>query len=110
MSKYLKMGHISNAILFKDFILCTKVQPNKVHSTTEVTIITVKIGSTEETLRKTMTNKNALIIVAGNFNLRYWDSLNMKLKPKASYVNSHLNFIELLDADGPWTNKRLEHF
>ena len=28
------MGHISNAVLSKDFILGIKVQPNKAHSTT----------------------------------------------------------------------------
>ena len=36
LAKIYKMGHISDAILPTDFILGTKVQPNKAHSMTQV--------------------------------------------------------------------------
>ena len=36
MAKICKMGHISEAISPTDFILGTKVQPNKAHSMTQV--------------------------------------------------------------------------
>ena len=36
LAKIYKMGHISDAISPTDFILCTKVQPNKAHSMTQV--------------------------------------------------------------------------
>ena len=36
MTKVYKMGHISDAISPTDFILGTKVQPNKAHSMTQV--------------------------------------------------------------------------
>ena len=51
----------------------------------------------EDTLKKASEIKNVQLIVAGDFNLRYWDWVDMKLKPKASYVDSHREFVELLD-------------
>ena len=36
LAKIYKMGHISDAISLTDFILGTKVQPNKAHSMTQV--------------------------------------------------------------------------
>ena len=46
LAKIYKIGHISDAISPTDFILGTKVQPNKLHSMTQVPIIfKVKIST-----------------------------------------------------------------
>ena len=42
LAKMYKMGHISDAISPSDFILGTKVQPNKAHSMTQVQMTLTK--------------------------------------------------------------------
>ena len=46
-----KMGHILNAMLIKDFILGTKVRPNKAHSTIQVTVILDKVTNVWKKLK-----------------------------------------------------------
>ena len=51
----------------------------------------------QESLRKASRFKKAHFIIGGDFNLPSMDWPNMCLKPKASYVNSHNNFLEVLE-------------
>ena len=57
---------------------------------------TKSLAEFQESLQKASKLKKAHFIIGGDFNLPHIDWPNLSLRPKASYVDSHRQFLETL--------------